>query len=68
MSTLELKRELYKIIDSGDDKFLMEFYEVAKAYKEKFLRDQMIREGEDDIEAGRTYSLKEARKIIDSWK
>ena len=28
----------------------------------------MIAEGEEDIKAGRTYSLKEARKIIDNWE
>jgi len=28
----------------------------------------MIAEGEADIKAGRTYSLKEARKIIDSGR
>ena len=64
MSTIEIKRELYEIIDSGDEKFLKDLYEIAKAYQEQFLRDLMIQQGEDDIEAGRTYSMEEAKKML----
>ena len=66
MGTIEIKQKLHKFIDSGDDKFLKLFYEMAKVYLEQSEKDKMILEGEEDIKAGRTYSLKEARKMVDN--
>ena len=67
MSTLEIKQELHKLIDKGDDQFVLKFYEVAKSYFSQKRKDNMIAEGEDDIKTGNTYSLNEAFKIIDNW-
>ncbi|WP_340074231.1 hypothetical protein [Leptobacterium sp. I13] len=64
MSTLELKQQLHKFIDIGDDRFVKMFYEMAKAYLEQSKLDKMIVEGEEDIKTGRTYSLEDARKMI----
>lgn len=68
MSTIEIKEELYKYIEIGDKQFIDKLYQTAKSYMEQKRLDRMIAEGEADIKAGRTYSLKEARKIIDSWE
>lgn len=64
MSTLEIKQKLHRFIDSGDDKFVKMFYEMAKAYIEQLQKDTMILEGEKDIQAGKTYPLEVARKMI----
>lgn len=66
MSTTEIKQELHKIVDRGDAKFVKMFYEMAKAYMEQLEKDKMILEGEEDIIAGRTYSIREAKKMLDS--
>ncbi|CAL65537.1 hypothetical protein [Christiangramia forsetii] len=66
MSTTEIKQELHKIVDSGDAKFVKMFYEMAKAYMEQLEKDKMILEGEEDIIAGRTYSIREAKKMLGS--
>ncbi len=68
MSTIEIKEELYKYIEIGDKQFIDKLYQTAKSYMEQKRLDRMIAEGEADIKAGRTYSLKEAKKIIDSWE
>jgi len=68
MSALEIKEELYKYIEIGDKQFIEKLYQTAKSYMEQKRLDRMIAEGEEDIKAGRTYSLKEARKIIDNWE
>ena len=66
MSTIELKQELHNYIDQGDDKFIKMFYEMAKAYMLQKQKDKMIAEAEEDIEKGHTYSLKEAKEIMDN--
>jgi len=66
MSTIEKKQELHKFIDMGDAKFVKMFYEMAKVYMQQLEKDKMILEGEEDIQAGRTYSIKEAKKMLDS--
>lgn len=66
MSTIEIKQKLHEFVDTGDDKFVKMFYEMAKVYMEQLQKDKMIFEGEEDIEAGRTYSLKEAKKMLDN--
>lgn len=68
MSTIELKRELHHYIDEGDDSFVKMFYEMAKAYMLQKQKDRMIAEAEDDIDNGRTYSLKEAEGIMEKWE
>ena len=66
MSTLEIKQELHRFIDTEDDKAIKKFYKLAKAYMEQLKADRMIAEGEEDIKAGRTYSLEEAKKMLDN--
>lgn len=68
MSTLELKKELYKYIDQGDKKLVRYIYEKIKAYQAQLEADKMIAEGEEDIEAGRVYSIDEAKKMLKDWK
>ena len=36
---------------------------MAKAYTEQFQKEKMVSEGEKDIKSGRTYDLKEAKKM-----
>lgn len=66
MSTIEIKQELHKFVDTGDDKFVKIFYEMAKVYMEQLQKDNMIVEGEEDINAGRTYSLSESKKMLEN--
>ncbi|WP_189457683.1 hypothetical protein [Aquimarina muelleri] len=68
MGALEIRDELHKFVDIGDPQFLEVMYKAAKNYMEQKRKDRMIAEGEEDIKAGRTHSLKEARKIIDNWE
>jgi len=67
MGALELREELHKYIEIGDNKFLDALYKTAKEYIEQKQLDRMIAEGEEDIKAGRTHSLKEAKKMVDDW-
>lgn len=66
MSTIEIKQKLHEFVDTGDDKFVKMFYEMAKVYMEQLQKDKMILEGEEDIKAGRTYSLKEGKKMLNN--
>lgn len=68
MSVVDIRQELRDFINQEDDTSLQKFYKIAKAYMEQKRKDRMIAEGEEDIKAGRTHSLKEARKIIDNWE
>jgi len=68
MSAIEIKEELYRYIEIGDKQFIDKLYQTAKSYMEQKRLDRMIEEGEEDIKAGRTHSLEEARKIVDNWK
>ncbi len=67
MSTTDIKQELHKYIDTGDDKFVKMFYEMAKAYVEQLRKDKMIAEGEEDIKSGRLHSQGEVQKMIEDW-
>lgn len=67
METIEIKEELQKYIDHGDNQFLNTLYQTAKKYLEQKRLDRMIAEGEEDIKAGKTYSLKEAKIMVDNW-
>jgi len=64
MSTLELRQEMLEMIKNEDDNSLIRLYELIKAYKHQRHLDKMIAEGEEDVKAGRTYSIAEARKMI----
>jgi len=66
MSSIGIKQELHKLIDSGDDKFVKMFYEMAKAYTEQLQKEKMVAEGEKDIKSGRTFGLKEAKKMVEN--
>jgi hypothetical protein len=65
MSILEIRQEMIELIKNEDDNSLKGLYHLIKSYKNQRQLDKMIEEGEDDIDAGRTYGLKEARKLID---
>lgn len=41
---------------------------MVKAYVGQLQKDKMMAEGEEDIKTGRTHSLEEAKKILDSWE
>jgi hypothetical protein len=66
MSSIGIKQELHKLIDSGDDKFVKIFYEMAKVYMEQLQKEKMVLEGEKDIKSGKTYGLKEAKKMVEN--
>lgn len=68
MKTKDLKNELYELIEIGDKNFLDVLHETAKTYMTQKRVDKMIAEGEEEIEQGKTYSLKEAKKMVDDWK
>jgi hypothetical protein len=68
MSTLEIKQELHKFVNEGDEKFVKMFYEMAKAYIAQIKKDKMIAESEDDIKVGKIHSQIDVQKIIESWK
>lgn len=67
MSTLEIKEELHKLIEIGNNQFIDTLYQTAKSYMEQKRLDQMIAEGEEDIKAGRLHSQQEVQKMIDDW-
>lgn len=67
MGALEIREELQKYIEIGDKQFLNTLYETAKNYMEQKRLDRMIAEGEADIKAGKTYGLKEAKRMVDNW-
>jgi len=67
MGTLELKKELHKYIESGDQQFLNVLYQSARTYIEQRRLDGMIAEGEEDIKEGRVHSQEEVQKMIDLW-
>lgn len=68
MSTLEIKQALHELIDTGDDKFVKMFYEMAKAYTVQLRKDKMIAQGEADIKAGRIHSQQNIKDFISNWK
>ncbi len=67
MGALELRKELHKYIEIGDNQFLDALYKTAKTYIERKQLDRMIVEGEEDIQAGRVHSQKEVKKMINHW-
>jgi len=67
MSTIEIKEELYKYIEIGDKQFIDKLYQTAKSYMEQKRLDRMIKEGEEDIKAGRLHSQEDVQKMINDW-
>ncbi|MAN28717.1 MULTISPECIES: hypothetical protein [Mesonia] len=67
METFEIKKELHSIIDSGNDKFVKNFYKIAKSYLRQLENDKRIFEGEEDIKEGKVHSQAEVQKMIESW-
>jgi len=67
MDGLELRRELHKYIDIGDNQFLKALHKTAKNYIEQKRLDRMIAEGEEDIKAGRLHSQNDVQKMIEDW-
>ncbi len=67
MSALELKQELYELINQGDEKFIKMFYEMAKTYMQQLQQDKLIAESEEDIKSVNVYNLEETQKIINNW-
>lgn len=68
MSTLEIKKELHKIIDDGDDTTLKNLYALLKSYLVKSAEDKAIAESEADIKAGRTLTHQQVKDIVAGWK
>lgn len=67
MSTTEIKEELHKYIEIGDEQFIDKLYQTAKSYMEQKRLDRMIVEGEEDIKAGRLHSQEDVQKMINDW-
>jgi predicted house-cleaning noncanonical NTP pyrophosphatase (MazG superfamily) len=64
MSTLEIRNEILEIVKNEDESSLQNLYQIIKNYEYQKQLDKMIEEGEEDIKAGRTYTIEEARKMI----
>ena len=64
MSTTDIRNELRKYIEIADGQFLNILYETATQYITQKQLGQMIKEGEEDIKEGRTYSIEDAKKIM----
>ena len=68
MSTIEIKKELHKIIDESDSNFVKAFYEIAKNFINKTDNSKLIEESEQDILDGKIHSLDEVKNIVKNWK
>jgi hypothetical protein len=68
MSTIEIKKELHKIIDESDSNFIQAFYEIAKNFINKTDNSKLIEESEQDILDGKIHSLDEVKNIVKNWK
>lgn len=77
IDTLQLREELHKIIDSGDETFVRVFYAMASEYNknietktEPFTKAQFIKniiEAEKQIEEGDFLTIEDFEKIAESW-
>ena len=67
MSTLEIKQELHRYIEIGDNQFIDTLYKTAKTYIKQKRLDKMIAEGEEDIKAGRVHNQEDVKKMIKDW-
>ena len=68
MSIVEIKKELHNIIDESDDKSIQDLYQIAKKYLVQKKEDLLMAEAEEDIKAGRVYSIDESKRILQSWR
>ncbi|WP_231494738.1 hypothetical protein [Polaribacter sp. Hel_I_88] len=46
---------------------MQNLYKIIKNYKHQKQLDKMIEEGEEDIKAGRTFTIEEAQKMLKTW-
>lgn len=70
MATKAQKEAIYKLIDQGEDGFLQLVQEAAAFYYAGETQEEMdagILEAEEDIKAGRTYSIDEAEALAMKW-
>ncbi len=70
MSKQDLKERLHQLIDDADEGFLDLVQEAAAHYYSGETQEELdavILEAEEDIKAGRVYSLEEARAIAMTW-
>ncbi len=67
MEAVNLKRELQKYVEIGDEAFLKELYKTAQNYINQKKLDRLILQGEDDIAAGKTHDANEVQGMIRSW-
>jgi hypothetical protein len=68
MSTIELKQELFMMIDGVDAVSIKSIYKIVKDYLSKTEETKMILESEKDIKLGNIHSQDEVKKMIESWK
>jgi hypothetical protein len=67
MSTIELKQELFAIIDNVDAVSVKSIYKIVKEYLSKSEETKMILESEKDIKSGNVHSQDQVKKMIESW-
>jgi hypothetical protein len=67
MSKENLKNKLTQYLIDADENALHFLHEATLKYENQKALDKMIAEGEEDIAAGRTHSLEEARKLLKQW-
>ncbi len=70
---MDLKSKKYKIIEVllkvEEPSIINDLEDILKIKSEEQLRDnELMEEAEADIKAGRTYSLKDAKKLVEDWK
>jgi hypothetical protein len=74
---MNLKTKKYKIIEAllkvEEPSIISHLENILKIKSENQLEDQLgddelMEEAETDIKAGRTYSLKDAKKMVEDWK
>ena len=70
MSDQNLRNKMHQLIDEADEGFLKLVKEAASHYYSGETQEEMdagILESEEDIKAGRVYTLEEARAIAITW-
>ncbi|MDP2687212.1 MAG: hypothetical protein Q8O62_08320 [Aequorivita sp.] len=70
---MDLKTKKYKIIEAllkiEEPSIIRHLENILKIKSEEQLGDdELMEEAEADIKAGRTYSLKDAKKMVEDWK
>ena len=67
MGDSELREELRKYIEIGDDTLLRALHNTATSYFAQKDYERMIAEGEEDIKEGRVHTQEEVQKMIENW-